>query len=88
MNRIIEWAEKGMHISIFTVLHKGRVEWSAGIRVGNNDKNEWLTAQEGCYKSSFLTPEKALEEAIKFCETYKPKATIVYDKPKTSKRKG
>lgn len=76
-----------MHISIFTLLHLGRIEWCGAVRVGLSDKNEWLTAEKGCSKSCFLTPEKALEEAVKFCETYKPKATIVYDKPKTSKRK-
>lgn len=75
MDSINFWANKNMFISIFTVLHNGRVEWSAGVRVGLSDKNHWLPCKdEGCQFSSFLTPESALNNAIEFCKEYKPKA--------------
>lgn len=78
MTEIEEWAKKNMFISIFTVIHNNRIEWSAGIRVGMDNKNTWLPSKdEGCQFSSFLTPESALRHAVEFCENYKPKVTRV-----------
>lgn len=74
MEEISYWAEKHLYISIFTVLHKGRIEWSAGIRIGLDTKNTWLSDKdEGCQFSSFLTYESALEHALDFCKNYKNK---------------
>ena len=62
MTEIEEWAKKNMFISIFTVIHNNRIEWSAGVRVGMDNKNTWLPSKdEGCQFSSFLTPESASE---------------------------
>lgn len=86
MKEIQEWAEKNMFISIFTVIHNNRIEWSAGVRVGLDNKNNWLPSKdEGCQFSSFLSPEKAISEAVKFCESYKPKATRAPIIPKKKK---
>ena len=38
MTEIEEWAKKNMFISIFTVIHNNRIEWSAGVRVGMDNK--------------------------------------------------
>ncbi len=35
---IEEWAEKGFRIGIFPVLHLGKHEWTAGVRIGKEDK--------------------------------------------------
>ena len=76
MNEIEEWAKKNMYISIFTVLNNGKVEWSAGVRVGLQDKNNWLPSKdEGCQFSSFNSWDSALQNAIKYCENYKPKTS-------------
>lgn len=74
MDQINYWASKNLFISIFTVLHKDRIEWSVGIRIGLDNKNTWLQSKdEGCQFSSFLSYNSALDHAIDFCENYKPK---------------
>lgn len=40
---IEEWAEKGFRIGIFPVLHLGKHEWTAGVRIGKEDKMTWLS---------------------------------------------
>lgn len=76
MDEIKEWAEKKMFISIFSIVHNGRIEWTAGVRVGFEDKNNWLPSKdEGCQFSSYLTYDSALQHAVDYCKNYKPKAT-------------
>lgn len=71
---IEEWAEKDFRIGIFPVLHLGRHEWTAGVRIGKEDRMTWLPNKgEGCTFSSFNSYSEALEAVLKFCETYKPK---------------
>lgn len=71
---IEEWAEKGFRIGIFPVLHLGKHEWTAGVRIGKEDKMTWLSKKdEGCTFSSFTSYSRALEKALNFCENYKPK---------------
>lgn len=78
MDLINQWAVKNMFISIFSIVHNGNIEWTVGVRVGKCDKNEWLSNKdEGCSYSSFNTYDVALQQAIKFCENYKPKNTRV-----------
>jgi len=73
MDEIIKWSAKGFFISIFSVLHKERIEWTVGVRVGITDKNNWMSEHdEGCQFSSFNSYSTALDKAIKFCEKYKP----------------
>lgn len=74
MDEINYWASKNMYISIFSIVHIGRVEWSVGIRIGTCDKNDWIQGDKECYFSSFLTYQEALEHAIDYCKKYKPKA--------------
>lgn len=71
---IEEWAEKEFRIGIFPVIHLGRHEWTAGVRIGKEDRMTWLpTKDEGCTFSSFTSYSKALTAALNFCENYKPK---------------
>ena len=70
---IEEWAERGFRIAIFPVVHLGKHEWTAGVRVGKNDKLTWMPHKDdGCTFSSFTSYHRALEAALKFCESYKP----------------
>ena len=55
---IEEWATKDFRIGIFPVLHLGKHEWTAGVRIGKEDK---------------MTYNEALQEVLSFCENYKPK---------------
>ena len=71
---IEKWIDKNLYISICSTVHKGRLEWTVGVRPGLNDKNLWLSDKdEDCAFSSFLTYESALNAANQFCEKYKPK---------------
>lgn len=75
MDQINYWASKNLFISIFTILHKDRIEWSVGIRIGLDNKNTWLSSKdEGCQFSSFLSYDSALDHAVDFCKNYKPKS--------------
>lgn len=74
MSIIEEWEKKGFRIGIFPVIHLKRHEWTAGVRVGDNDKLTWMPNKDkGCTFSSFISYSNALEAAVKFCENYKPK---------------
>ena len=71
---IEEWEKKGFRIGIFPVLHLGKHEWTAGVRIGSEDKMTWLSNKdEGSTYSSFTSYNNALLKAIDFCKNYKPK---------------
>lgn len=70
-NLLKYWSDKGYHIAIFSIVNKGKIEWTAGVRLNMNERNTWLDLKdEGCSRSSFLTSTKALEEIVKFCEEH------------------
>lgn len=87
MDDIKNWEEKGFRIGIFPIIHQGRFEWTVGVLVGNNSKMDWFSEKdEGCHYSSFISYENALNAAIKYCSTYKPKKTINVKEERTSKK--
>lgn len=87
MDVIKEWEEKGFRIGIFPIIHQGRFEWTSGVLIGNSPKMTWFSNKdEGCHYSSFISYENALNAAVNFCLTYKPKKTINVKEERTSKK--